>query len=198
MKLAVDMDGCLADFNTPFHARLVEKWGDRFPAGYDPAQPPCWEWPRHFGYTFDEEREIWGDVHRNDKFWQYLSEVPYGAVAVGMLDKLAFRGHDVYFVTQRDGTNAKQQTERWLEARGMYNPTVLICGDKIPVLKALKIDMFVDDRPETLIDAAKVGGLRTYAKLTSYNAGTKPWNVVGVKHVYEALERECEFRKILL
>lgn len=170
--------------------------GDKFPAHYDPTQPPCWEWPNHFGYTQEQEKQVWKQVWSDSSFWQSLDEEPYGSEAVNKLDKLAFSGHDIYFITNRSGVRAKLQTERWLEARGMYNPTVLVTGDKIPVVRALKLDAYIDDKPETLIELGKDVILRTYAKLTSYNAKLRPWSVFPVQHVYQMIDEECKHRGI--
>lgn len=197
MKLAIDIDGCLADFNSAFHRLLVQAHGDRFPHGYAPHQPPVWEWPRYFGYTEEEEGIVWKAVHSSRTFWQELDEEPYGSEALHQLDRLSFDGHDIYFVTNRRGLKAKLQTERWLEARGMYNPTVLLASNKIPILKSLGVDAFVDDKPETLLQASvHCWPTRVYQKLTSYNVQTRIKTVQIIRHVQEMVDVECNIGRV--
>ncbi len=199
MKLGIDMDGCLADFNTAFYALLLAKFGARdTPVGYIPTQPPCWQWPRHLGYTEAEELSVWQDVWQSPTFWQYLGEEAHASETVTLLDKLAFLGHDVYFITHRKGVKVKLQTERWLEARGMYNPTVLVCeGDKVPLYGALGLTAAVDDKLETLNAACSIPNLRIYAKNCLHNLGRdRRWGILGVDSVLAALKKELILNRI--
>jgi uncharacterized HAD superfamily protein len=47
---------------------------------------------------------------------------------------------------------AKYYSEIWLGAHGMQNPTVIISNDKGPIAKGLNLDIFIDDKPENIID----------------------------------------------
>lgn len=188
MKLAIDIDGCLAKFSTPFHALLVSMHGMRNqPEGYNPEVPPVWEWPRLLGYTVEEELAAWEKVWNDPLWWAKLEEFDGASQAIALLDRLSFEGHDVYYITHRKGVRVKQQTERWLEARGSYNPTVLIAGgDKIPIFRELRIDAIVDDKKDTLNRAAReVVGLAVYAKNTLHNIEDRYYSIIGVNSVLE-------------
>lgn len=175
-RIGVDVDGVLARFNTAFHRRLLNVLGvDKFPVGYDAANPTEWEWPRQHGYSKEEEDKVWKAVWADPYFWKTLDPMPYAQEDVLRLDGLSRNGHDVYFITNRKGVKVKRQTEDWLEARGMYFPTVLITGsNKHPVIHGLELDCFIDDRLSFMNELAVdhtdcVGVTRPYLYHTTQN-----------------------------
>jgi uncharacterized HAD superfamily protein len=183
MRLGIDIDGVLADFNTAFYNRLIKVVGrNPFPANYQPTDPPCWEWPTAMGYTYEEEMATWADVWDDAYFWQHLNDEQDASETLQQIDKLSvIQGHEFYFITNRKGKFVKQQTERWLESRGIYYPTVLISGNKIPIINALKLDAFLDDRLDTVneaqrcVDEGEILPCRIYLRDFSHNrANRKP------------------------
>ncbi len=199
MKLAIDIDGCLACFNVPFHARLVERYGMRNqPHGYDPAHPSVWDWPQLLGYDHIQIDTVWKSCWEDPLFWQRLEELPYASETIHLLDKLSFAGHDVYYITNRKGIKCKQQTERWLEARGSYNPTVLICADKIPIYNALQIDALVDDRLTTINEACGRTECRVYARNTLHNLEGRHPRARAVNSVWDMVMQEMGINKVRL
>lgn len=201
MKLGIDIDGCLAKFNTPFHALLVEMHGIRNqPEGYNPEMPPVWQWPRLLGYTAEEEQATWERVWGNPLWWARLDEYDGASQAISLLDRLSFDGHEVYYITHRKGVRVKIQTERWLEARGSYNPTVLISGgDKIPLFRELRLDAIVDDKKDTLNRAAReIANLTVYAKNTLHNIEDRYYSIKGVNSVLEMVQDVMRTERIFL
>ncbi len=174
MRIGIDVDGVLADFNRSFIERVIEVTGkDLFPPR--PFDIPTWDYPQHYGYTNTECSLVWENIKTDDSFWYQL--FPYDG-APEFLSKLHGGHHDIYFITSRPGLNTKSQTENWLEFHhyGMdtevYSyPTVLISSDKGGCAKALKLDLYIDDRTENCLDVNHASpGTRTIML-------ARPWNV---------------------
>ena len=149
--------------------------------------PHCWDWAADLGYTKEETRESWKIIENHEFFWSALGELP-GARHLKMLDESE---HDVYFVTTRScGIKVKQQTERWLKARGVQNPTVLISESKGLIAKGLKLDVFIDDNLENCNDiAATSTKTRVYILDYPYNH-KRAERATRVQSVTEMLTRE--------
>lgn len=146
MKLTFDLDGVLANFNDAYHGRLLKVTGEnRFPTDW---QPLSWDWDRDYGYTAQEIADTWANIWKDKLFWRKLKPLaePEVFARIAVLSKT----HDVYFLTHRSGIDAKQQTERWLYDQGINYPTVIMTGDKLPILKAIKADFFIDDKLDTM------------------------------------------------
>lgn len=173
MRLGIDVDGVLADFNTAFIDRVIAVTGrDLFPPR--PFDIPTWNYPEHYGYTADETTTIWESIKADDAFWALLPEY---ADTRDLLERLwSMRwDHDIYFITARPGVQAKQQTEHWLHHGGYDNPTVLITSHKGLAAQTLGLHAYVDDRWENALDAAGVHWKGEAPKTRSFLL-TRPWN----------------------
>ncbi len=160
MRLGIDIDGCLANFNSSYIDIIVEVTGvNLFPEGCkdDVAFPTTWNYELDNGYTKEQVKKVWDEIVHNTKFWEKLEAYPDTKETIKELNRLAKKNHDVYFLTHRMGKNAKLQTETWLYNHGMNYPTVLLTGDKGPVLNNLGIKFFVDDKLETVNDIMRQG-----------------------------------------
>lgn len=179
MKLGIDVDGILADFNTAYVARIKAITGRNLFA--DPPVFNCWHYAEALGYTPRELRLVWDDIKADDAFWRSLK--PYDDISESM-SGLRWRhacGDDIYFITARPGATTKRQTEQWLLARQNYlvpfGPTVLMSGDKGACCAALKLDYYLDDKFENAVDAAVPWGYDPKDGSTKSYLLTRPWNV---------------------
>src|SRR5688572_14955668 len=101
MKIGVDVDGCLANFVKAYEDLFVKVAGvDLFPARWPEVDPPCWDWPQHYGYSNDHAAAVWKLIKADPTFWYNLQ--PYDWTAA-VLKQVQFCGHEVYFVTDRPG-----------------------------------------------------------------------------------------------
>lgn len=168
MILGIDCDGVLADFNSAFINRVVHVTGkDLFPPR--PFDIPTWNYPEAYGYTKEEVSAVWEDIKADHYFWSSLPAYPGTLEALSSLEHRQYGGDEIYFVTARPGIDAKGQTERWLQCNGFYKPTVLISSAKGMCAQALKMDRYLDDRWENVVDVAKTP--ETYAYMMA-----RPWN----------------------
>jgi len=198
-KLGIDIDGCLANFNLDYGRLFIELAGvNKFDEDWEGQLeantfPPVWNWETQAGYTPVQIKKVWSEITHNDGFWSGLGELPGAREAVKKLNKMANMGHEVYFITNRTGIRAKHQTEIWLYGLGMNYPTVLVAGDKLPLLKALGIGVFIDDKPETVQEVAQAAlNIKLFLRDAPYNRDqTYPDNVNRVPGILEALKVAC-------
>ena len=152
--IAFDVDGVLAAFNLAYANLFIHLQGkDPFPKGWrnNPEWPPEWFWNRAYGCGGDCEKKAWDDhILKNGWFWERLDPLPDTEEVFKQINALSRQNHAVYFLTDRAGLNAKRQTEKWLYAQGIDYPTAILTRTKIPVLKALNADFFIDDKLDTL------------------------------------------------
>lgn len=195
-RIGMDIDGVLSDWNGAYQDRIVQVTGrNLFPA--PPFVPDQYHYAQRLGYTAAELAKVDASIQADDSFWFRL---PMLAEAVDAYHKLmiwAMTGaYDVYFLTDRPGIGAKQQTERWLRARftGLERPipTVLITRSKSYAALALNLSIVVDDyHVNTQELALSVPSCRTYLVNRPYNqhqhAGI---DVVRIDALAEMFERE--------
>ena len=165
MKLGLDLDGVLANFNEGFRRRLISANGRDMNIQPNPTGP-YWDWPQYYGYTNDEVKATWDSIRTDPDFWQYLEAMPGASAFLNWLWRIVADTNwnngrfteehnvEVYFLTSRNhGPMVKRQTELWLLRNGWEGPaTVLITrGSKGPIAKSLGLTHVLDDRPENLL-----------------------------------------------
>lgn len=178
--LAFDVDGCFANFTKAYGELLTKVSGDKLPQGWqdDPNFPSQWYWEQPAGFSKEVETKVWQKyiTQQGSQFWKNLEPLPTARETLMFLNSLIKQGKaECYFLTHRMGYSAKFQTEEFLYANGLDYPTVILAADKIPWLRLLKANFFVDDKPETVADLAKVAAgekwpdFQLYLKHAPYN-----------------------------
>lgn len=167
MRVGLDVDGVLADFNTQFVRTIIEVTGeDKFPPT---NRYPVWDYPEHFSYTPMQMSDVWTKIKNSTSFWRTLA--PEASVDFSVIERVSGWPHDVYFITSRPGVCAKLQTEAWLVDRGITNPTVLITSHKGSACATLGIDAYIDDKTDNIQSVEHLSpGTRAYLLNCSYNA----------------------------
>lgn len=169
--IGMDMDGVLVDWNTAWQAELILQTGkDLFGEKF---VPHTWHYDKARGYTSEDIAKARAAVARDPKWWFKLNGYQFEPTHKTLADLFSrqMRGDSVYFITDRYGERAKHQTEDWLRYMGIAAPTVLISGEKGAIARALKLDYYIDDKPENLdaVDDDTKGRTRTYLM-------DRPWN----------------------
>lgn len=197
-KLAIDLDGCLANFNEAY-ARMFKQRGFDMPA-FDGAV----EYPRTWNYPEDNYNvpkavvsEVWREIRNSRTFWRDLAPeptTPWDSDVWSLLNWLQVTGHEVYFFTTRPGINAHMQSRSWLEGMGIIHPQVLIVpGSKGTLAKELGITMAVDDKPENIEDFGRFRDeMAVYHVLRPYNRHVDVPGTFEVNDTLEALRHFIE------
>jgi 5'(3')-deoxyribonucleotidase len=198
MRIGIDMDGVLARFDADYAHLITALYPEySFPVN-DPNWPSSYYWERAAGLTPEEEACAWRVINSSKSgFWEHLSEYPETRRAVQELRDMRLAGDDLYFITVRPSLTAKLQTERWLMAKGLISPSVLIAsGGKGLLAAGLHLDAFIDDKPEFCDEVLIARPLAAVYMVTRpYNREHKNPGVIRVKDVVEALKliqaKEC-------
>lgn len=165
MRLGLDLDGVLADFDSSYRQLIEEVTQRPLPV----ADPTVWDWPVTCGVTPEEEAEVWRRIHHSREFWAALGDAPnFTADTCRALADIS-RFHDVYFITARPSRYAKHQTEQWLIRHGLP-PCALMTEHKGLAAKVLNLHVYVDDRPENVLaTVCESPTTRTYLQRRSWN-----------------------------
>jgi uncharacterized HAD superfamily protein len=166
-RIGVDIDGVLSNFVSPFCELIQQMFGHEVS-----TEPTHWNWYRDYGVTDVEDKQLWQWITHNPDWWGGIPALPYARMGIAHLRE---SGCEIYFITNRPGFGAKTVTENWLRHHGFPDPTVLVASDKAPIIRALKIDAFIDDKPETCVDVANKTSARVFMPDRSYNQNQDGW-----------------------
>ena len=187
-RLVIDVDGVVAFFTGAYAELLAyEAGGCKLHKGWqdDPSFPSRWDWEVPAGYDAATVSRVWQEhIIASDSFWRGLAPLPDTHYAMRRLNWLANDGlAEVYFLTHRMGNKAKHQTERWLYDKGGIDyPTVIISGpDKIPLLRDLQPDFFIDDKDSTMMDLIRTAEREKWLEGRNFYLKTAPYNM-GAAH----------------
>lgn len=188
MMIGCDIDGVLADFNSAYLKALIDVSGRELEPTYT-----RWDWDIECGYTKTESNRAWEEhIIHSDRFWRKLRPLPGAREALMQLNALAKEGHGVYFITNRSfGIKPRYQTEQWLYEGGMDYPAVILAAEKAPILGALGIQWYIDDRLDTMNDL-QIQHFRTkhyYLLDQPYNRVNRRPDLLVVRSIEEALRR---------
>ncbi len=187
MKLGIDLDGVLANFNDAFADILRGINPNITLPQASKLWPAVWDWPKVAGYTSKQVSEAW-EIVKTTTFWGTLHPLKGTPEVLKELSVLRGIGHEVYFITTRPGRMAKYYSEIWLGAHGMQNPTVIISEDKGSISRGLGLDVFVDDRAENVLDVLDAS-VDCYIIDYAYNRSLTNMYVNRVNNVQEVLDK---------
>lgn len=152
MKIALDLDGVLADFNRPF-AGLLETLYGRAVEKTEPW-PRCWDWCTEAGFSEAEVEKAFAFIHENPQWW-FMLPIERGAFNEGSRIFDLVDQHEVVILTNR--VSALNPSMAWvLKEFGVPIPVLPVTGPKGPVANRLGLDVIVDDKPENVISSNRV------------------------------------------
>jgi uncharacterized HAD superfamily protein len=190
VKIGFDLDGVLCDFCSAYSRLLNSKFDTQIPVSDDPAD---YHWARDY-VTRKQEHEAWAFIDESP-FWLTHIEPATGVdwLELGHLHIDA----EVYFITARHTTKAKQLSAQWLRRQGLGNPAVLCTKQKGLVAEALGLNIFIDDDPAMCRDVKfRSPFTRVYLRARAYNqsahAALRAHGIQIVADVNEMLARETE------
>ena len=166
LRIGVDVDDVLVDFLSAFRQEAEIVLGRRFP-----LPPGSWSF-KNWKITRADIEKVWDHIKETDNWFFYnCVTLPFVSENLPWL----VEEHDVYFITARiptAGFSVQKQTQLHISELGVQFPTVLVERDKGPISAALKLDAFVDDKIENLIDIDKAteGKTKIFLMNQSHNA----------------------------
>lgn len=124
--------------------------------------PPPTRWDPHsqYGCTIDEWFAVLDrEVEKGDE-GMYMR--PCKASSVEWVNRLYDGGYEVYLITARGsfgtlGHVIKDLTKRQIEREGIKNHGLYFAPDKMEVIRDLRLDYFIDDRPKHFAEAMEAG-----------------------------------------
>lgn len=173
IKLGLDLDGVLFDFNSAFVELAKATFPDvDFPAVSD-------KWPDNWDYMDDMigktgARILWNKIVTSKVFWMDLPFYPHARALLTVANQYA---DELYFITARAGKRVQQQSHEAIDVVMHWLPTVRH-GAVIPVAQAehktalvhaLRLTHYVDDKIETVLDVNS----NTGARVAIWD---RPWN----------------------
>ncbi|WP_170839674.1 5' nucleotidase, NT5C type [Lihuaxuella thermophila] len=150
MKIGVDIDGTIKDT----HRAAVEVYNKELNRSVRVEDVTEFHLDRAYGLTPQQGRKLWRKLEEEI----YSLGVPLKNAAE-VLNDLAGRGHEVYFITARPGMkNIAKVTREWLKKHGFpYHGDNLVMSaqDKAKVAKKMGIELFFEDAPYHLENLVK-------------------------------------------
>ncbi len=177
LRIAFDLDGTLADFDTAFrrHAQRFYGTDATDPDAVEPeareaeertlaehGDPPARSTPTTPAVTPGSpvarrrrHDDVWDAIEATPNFWTSLHPLEPGVIV--RIREMAERHRwEVFFVTQRpatEGETVQRQTQRWLIQQGFDMPSVIVLsGARGKLVAALHLDYLVDDSAKNGVD----------------------------------------------
>ena len=150
MRIGLDIDGVLAQFDKAFLERINELYLTSFTLE-DLKLKTTWNFYKHVpGLT--KKMEDGSITNLGEWFWLTLD--PFDKKVMLALAVLAEK-HNIYFITDRAPNPTAEmslwQSRRWIEQFGIKPAGVILTSDKSGACNLLNIDYFIDDRSENVI-----------------------------------------------
>lgn len=172
-KIAIDMDGVLANFVAGFNEAVNKIWPGRLPEGYQPVT-----WAYDGILSKDELNRVFEKIKRTPNWFLQLEPYSENVTALARF-LVARKGEDIWLVTSRFSTygmTVAKQTDMWLQFCGI-NPTHNYLGvipvedsdEKQMVYSAVGIEYSVDDKAETIEQCQAIPGHKAFLL-------DRPWN----------------------
>lgn len=195
MKIGFDVDGVLANFWPSYQDLFIKTTGrDTFLPSDLEDGPPSWNWPSdHRGYSLEEEKTVWSVIRSSPDFWTTLDAFDHNIGFLKTYIAELERYHEIYYITDRPGVNAKRQTKVWLRRRLYHfqpiDPTIIIGGQKGLIASVLSLDAYVDDKFENVRDVIERSPkTRTFYVRYPYNKGNEVEGAISINNLSTMLE----------
>lgn len=190
MRIAIDVDGVLSNFNKGF-SRLAQNIGIDTPE-LDTPDVLVWNWPiEQLEWTKNELDLTWKAVRDSYNWWMTLEPI-ICIYEIAIINEI-IDYNDVYFITTRPdtmGLSAEAQTRYWLEGIGINVArkagVISTKHNKGALAKSLDIKLALDDHIINLENYI-AHDIIAIARTWEYNKQFTP----GIKNI-------ADFEKIIL
>ncbi len=171
MRIGFDIDDTLIDLRQHAFHLYNKKLNKALPVEIY-HQIPTVEIHAPFELTSEQGKQMWQDCMEEI----YFTDCPAFDAAVDTLNQLAADGHEIFYITSRPKHHCPR-TKAWVKAQGFpVKDENFFCGmadhEKIDIIKSLKLDIYVDDKPAVL-DTLQGIGTKIIVRDRSYNQDVK-------------------------
>jgi 5'(3')-deoxyribonucleotidase len=192
-KLAIDLDGVLADFTIEMVRILRTELGVDLPADY---QATDWMWTEA-DLPKNAMNKAWDIIDATPHFWEMLNPLMPNIITMAeYFNEHAGKDRDIFFITARKdgfGSSTKAQSERWLyQYLGQPKSAITVLPvksglDKAEVIYALQLTHSIDDHTPTICNNNSLkNGHKAYLL-------DQPWNQDGKSYGLKIVHSLNEF-----
>lgn len=164
LRLGIDVDGVLADFDPAYQRELNRIGGTNIP----PYIPTMWHHENPAGFSRETVEEFWNTTAQAPAFWADL--LPIAGRNPSTVRTLADH-HDIIFVSKRP-LHLQRTTAAWIDRHITLGGVTLHSNHKGHIACGLELDAFWDDKPENLMDIGK------HSPNTRRFLIDQPWNQI--------------------
>ena len=173
MNIALDLDGCLANFHYSFSVVANKLFNTPIVKVIDNVKR--YEWNDWHPLTKEQCRLTWKAVDKNvEDFW-LNAETLVNPSIFERLKILEENNNNIFFVTLRRNTagmNVLQQISLWIKKYSNLDHFCVIPTEKKgKILDGIKAKYFLDDSPEQVIEASiEAPKCKSYLLVRPYNS----------------------------
>ncbi len=195
LRIGIDCDGVLADFKLAYTTEMQRLYPDIPYLVHKTEGMLAWDETAHPFVTPEMAKETWKYITMARDWWLTLAPIPTFTERTS-LTHLA-KDQDVYIITARANTlgdSVVHQTWRWLGNQGIHGASVILAKQKGSVARALKLDYFLDDKPENCEDVADCAeDCRVFLREWNWNREIPlHWSIGSYKNLGDFINRVAE------
>ena len=143
MRIGIDIDDTIADTNELL-LEYADKYDKIYKDGHGIINKDCYEFNGLYDWTAKDREDFLATY-----MVEVLEKVKVKDHVKNVIDKLIEDGHEIIFITTRDGDyieDSHELTKRWLDKNNIKYD-LIIAGNKrkSDYAEALKFDLFIDD-----------------------------------------------------
>jgi uncharacterized HAD superfamily protein len=174
-NLGVDLDGVVANYAFTFSQLLRELYGKTLPLVNEDDFGLDWDWAKWYPLTKEQiDGAYLEEMPKVENFWMKLKLMDEADWTYFKDQVQSLKKTNVYFITSRistEGYSVVKQSQKWLIEKGFENPNVIVHNYKGPVVKALNIKAFIDDKFGNCADVLNNNGsnCEVYLRNCNYN-----------------------------
>lgn len=169
LRIGLDLDGVLADFNSAFSNLILDRYGIAC------GPPVVWDWPEYYGVTSEQVKTLFAWIETHPEWWISLKPEDDAQEAVDSVRSwiLADKA-DCYVITSRPGRRTHFYSQRWVSRHVAPHVPVLMADRPLHkglLAQGLGLTHFLDDKPVN-VEAVRQASPGTASLLLS-----RPWNL---------------------
>lgn len=166
MKIAVDLEGVLADSNEVFSRVVAERYGVEAPASFQ-YQWNLIEAAKHalgIEITPEAHEELWAET------WRLWKDIPVIRGVDGFYSEMKRRGHSVTILTHSFSKEIESCKKEWILSNVGLVQVEWVNGSKQKW--EYDFDLFIDDSPHNVVEL-KRRGKKVLLFIQPWNAGLR-------------------------